>query len=244
MGDNIISTNKLSITLGKKKILKDITFEVKEKEIFGFLGPSGAGKTTTIKLLTKQFIPTSGECMVQVPRESIGILSDNSGAYERLTVYRNLSFFAELSKVSNKKVEEILKKVKLWEDKDKKVKDLSKGNRQKIQFIVSNLHEPEFLILDEPFSGLDPISVEELKRCICELKKEGKTIIFSSHRMDHVEELCDDLIILNHGKTVLKGNLNEIKENYEIDGKRNNNLNDIFIDSVGKEEIKEEQNEH
>lgn len=137
-----------------------------------------------------------------------------------------------------------LERFNILEYLNKKVKDLSKGNRQKIQFIVSNLHEPEFLILDEPFSGLDPISVEELKRCIVELKKEGKTIIFSSHRMDHVEELCDDLIILNHGKTVLKGNLNEIKENYEIDGKRNNNLNDIFIDSVGKEEIKEEQNEH
>ena len=137
-----------------------------------------------------------------------------------------------------------LEKFNILEYLNKKVKDLSKGNRQKIQFIVSNLHEPEFLILDEPFSGLDPISVEELKRCIIELKEEGKTIIFSSHRMDHVEELCDDLIILNHGNTVIKGNLKEIKENYEINGNKNNNLNEIFIDCVGKEEIKEEQNEH
>ena len=104
-----------------------------------------------------------------------------------------------------------LEKFNILEYLNKKVKDLSKGNRQKIQFIVSNLHNPEFLILDEPFSGLDPISVEELKKCILELKKEGKTIIFSSHRMDHVEELCDDIIVLDHGETVLEGNLKSIK---------------------------------
>ena len=123
-----------------------------------------------------------------------------------------------------------LEKFHIEEYLNKKVKDLSKGNRQKIQFIVSNLHEPEFLILDEPFSGLDPISVEELKKCILELKDQGKTIIFSSHRMDHVEELCDELIVLNEGKTVLQGNLKEIIKTYEINGKTNNTINEIFID--------------
>ena len=132
---------------------------------------------------------------------------------------------------------EWLQKFHIEEYLNKKVKDLSKGNRQKIQFIVSNLHEPEFLILDEPFSGLDPISVEELKKCIIELKSQGKTIIFSSHRMDHVEELCDELIILNEGKTVLQGNLKDIIETYEIDGKTNNRINDIFIDVVSKKYI-------
>ena len=129
-----------------------------------------------------------------------------------------------------------LEKFHIEEYLNKKIKDLSKGNRQKIQFIVSNLHEPDFLILDEPFSGLDPISVEELKKCIIELKEKGKTIIFSSHRMDHVEELCDELIILNEGKTVLKGNLKEIIETYEINGKTNNTINDIFIDVVSEEQ--------
>ncbi len=133
-----------------------------------------------------------------------------------------------------------LEKFNILEYLNKKVKDLSKGNRQKIQFIVSNLHNPEFLILDEPFSGLDPISVEELKKCILELKKEGKTIIFSSHRMDHVEELCDDIIVLDHGETVLEGNLKAIKRGYEINGRINNNLNDIFIDAVGNQEVKED----
>ncbi len=117
---------------------------------------------------------------------------------------------------------------------NKKVKDLSKGNRQKIQFIVSNLHNPEFFILDEPFSGLDPISVQEIKRCILKLKEEGKTIIFSSHRMDHVEELCDEILILEKGKKVLQGDLKKIKETFVIDGKVNNSLNDIFISAVGQ----------
>ena len=120
---------------------------------------------------------------------------------------------------------EWLQKFHIEEYLNKKVKD------------VSNLHEPEFLILDEPFSGLDPISVEELKKCIIELKSQGKTIIFSSHRMDHVEELCDELIILNEGKTVLQGNLKDIIETYEIDGKTNNRINDIFIDVVSKKYI-------
>ena len=141
------------------------------------------------------------------------------------------------SKEIRTKLIEWLEKFHIEEYLNKKVKDLSKGNRQKIQFIVSNLHEPEFLILDEPFSGLDPISVEELKKCIIDLKKEGKTIIFSSHRMDHVEELCDELIILNEGKTILQGNLRDIVETYEINGKTNNSINDIFIDVVGERKI-------
>ena len=141
------------------------------------------------------------------------------------------------SKEIRTKLIEWLEKFHIEEYLNKKVKDLSKGNRQKIQFIVSNLHEPEFLILDEPFSGLDPISVEELKKCIIDLKNQGKTIIFSSHRMDHVEELCDELIILNEGKTILQGNLRDIVETYEINGKTNNSINDIFIDVVGERKI-------
>jgi ABC-2 type transport system ATP-binding protein len=115
-----------------------------------------------------------------------------------------------------------------------KIKNLSKGNRQKIQFIISVLHNPELLILDEPFSGLDPISVEELKSAILKLKNEGKTIIFSSHRMEHIESLCKNIVIIEKGKTLLKGNLSEILDTYEIDGvKGGHNLNDIFISKVG-----------
>ena len=114
------------------------------------------------------------------------------------------------------------------------IKDLSKGNRQKIQFIVSVLHNPDLIILDEPFSGLDPISVQELKNAILKLKEQGKTIIFSSHRMEHIEQLCEDLLIIDKGNAVLQGNLKEIIETYEINGKKENGLNEIFIDKVGK----------
>lgn len=118
---------------------------------------------------------------------------------------------------------------------NKKANTLSKGNRQKIQFIVSILHDPDFIILDEPFSGLDPVSVEELENSILELKKEGKTIIFSSHIMNHVEKLCDDILIIDHGKSLLYGNLNTILEEYRINGEKVASLNDIFIDKVGEE---------
>ena len=116
---------------------------------------------------------------------------------------------------------------------NKKIKDLSKGNRQKIQFIISVLHNPDLIILDEPFSGLDPISVEELKKAILKLRDEGKTIIFSSHRMEHIEMLCEDVLLIDKGKSILQGNLKDILENYEIDGKKHNSLNEIFIDKVG-----------
>ncbi len=127
-----------------------------------------------------------------------------------------------------------LEEFNILEYMNKKIKDLSKGNRQKIQFIVSVLHNPDLLILDEPFSGLDPISVEELKKAILKLKEEGKTIIFSSHRMEHIEMLCEDIMIIDHGNCVLQGNLQDILENYEINGKKHHSLNDIFIDKVGK----------
>lgn len=115
-----------------------------------------------------------------------------------------------------------------------KVKKLSKGNRQKIQFIISVLHDPDFIILDEPFSGLDPVSVEELEKAILKLKNNGKTIIFSSHIMTHVENLCDDILLINHGEALLQGNLNEIISSYTINGKPANSLNEIFIDKVGE----------
>ena len=115
-----------------------------------------------------------------------------------------------------------------------KVKKLSKGNRQKIQFIISVLHNPDFIILDEPFSGLDPVSVEELEKAILKLKNEGKTLIFSSHVMSHVENICDDILMINHGEALLYGDLKEIMSNYKINGVPANSLNDIFIDKVGE----------
>ena len=134
------------------------------------------------------------------------------------------------------KLQYYLKKFNIENYLDKKANTLSKGNRQKIQFIVSILHNPDFIILDEPFSGLDPVSVEELENAILDLKKEGKTIIFSSHIMNHVEKLCDDVLIIDHGKTLLYGELSDILSNYTINGQKANSLNDIFIDKVGDDD--------
>jgi len=233
---------------GSKKAVNEISLKVENGKIYGLVGRNGAGKSTTFRMILKIIEPTSGEIFYnnekidQEVLDKFGYLPEEGSLIPSYTVLELCEYYGALKLMD---ISEIREKLITWLEKfniveylNKKVKDLSKGNRQKIQFIVSNLHNPEFLILDEPFSGLDPVSVEELKKCIIELKNEGKTIIFSSHRMDHVEELCDDLIILEQGNTVLQGNLKEIKESYEIDGNKNNNLNDIFIDVAKRSEVK------
>lgn len=214
MVDFMIKVKDLNITFGNKKVLKELTFEVDKKEIFGFLGPSGAGKTTTIKILTKQLIPQSGICEVNVKKDEIGILSDNSGAYERLTVYRNLCFFAELSKTNIKKVEEILRKVKLWEDKDKKVKDLSKGMKQRLLLACAVIHLPKLLFLDEPTAALDPATTEEIHNLLFELREKGTTIFLTTHNMEEADLLCDRVAFLNKGEIVELGNPDDLKQKY------------------------------
>lgn len=217
MNENMIETKNLSIAFGKKKVLNKINFQVKKNEIFGFLGPSGAGKTTTIKILTKQLHPSSGTCKLEAERKEIGILSDNSGAYERLTVYRNLCFFAELSKVERKKVDEILKKVKLWEDRKKKVKDLSKGMKQRLLLACAVIHSPKLLFLDEPTASLDPATTAEIHKLLLELKKEGTTIFLTTHNMEEADELCDRVAFLNKGEIVQIGKPYELKLEYAKD---------------------------
>ena len=214
MSDNMIQTKELNISFGDRQVLNDITFEVKTKEIFGFLGPSGAGKTTTIKILTKQLIPTSGECIVNADKHQIGILSDNSGAYERLTVYRNLSFFAELSKMDKQEIEEILKRVKLWEHKDKKVKDLSKGMKQRLLLACAIIHKPKLLFLDEPTAALDPATTEEIHKLLLDLRENGTTIFLTTHNMEEADEMCDRVAFLNKGQIVELGNPADLKLKY------------------------------
>lgn len=233
---------------GTKKAVNNLNFKLQNGKILGLVGRNGAGKSTTFRMILQIIEPTKGEItydgekITQEVLDKFGYLPEEGSLIPSYTVLELCEYYGALKLMDSREIREKLitwlEKFNIEEYLNKKVKDLSKGNRQKIQFIVSNLHNPEFLILDEPFSGLDPISVEELKRCILELKKEGKTIIFSSHRMDHVEELCDDLIILNEGKAILRGNLKAIIRKYEIDGKTNNSVNDIFIHAVNKNENK------
>lgn len=224
---------------GDFKAIQNISFKVENGKIFGLIGRNGAGKSTTFRTILRIITQTSGEVLydnqkiTQETLDKFGYLPEEGSLIPSYTVLELCEYYGALKLMETKEIREKLifwlEKFNILEYLNKKVKDLSKGNRQKIQFIVSNLHEPDFLILDEPFSGLDPISVEELKKCIVELKKEGKTIIFSSHRMDHVEELCDEIAILEKGIVIEKGNLKEIKKKYN-----NQSLNQIFISRVGE----------
>lgn len=239
----MLEVKNLVKQFGEKTAVNDLSFKIESGKMYGLVGRNGAGKSTTFRMILGIIQPTSGEILYNGKKidetisDKIGYLPEEGSLIPEYTVLELCEYYGALKLM---KQEEIKEKLMYWLERfdvldfmKKKVKDLSKGNKQKIQFIVSVLHNPDLIILDEPFSGLDPLSVEELKKAIIELRDEGKTIIFSSHRMDHVEELCESLTIIDKGNTILQGNLKEIEENYEIDGVKGHNLNEIFIDKVG-----------
>ena len=203
----------------------NLSFSVKEGEIFGLLGVNGAGKTTTFRMITGLLdkssgsITFNGKSIDYSVTDKLGFLTEERSLLTKLTVYEQAKFYGGLKGMSDKDIEcrldYLLSKLEIIEYKYKKIKELSKGNCQKVQFIMSIINKPKLLILDEPFSGLDPINVELFKKLILELKEEGTSIIFSSHRMDHVEYFCESLVILVKGKTVLEGNLNDIKDKFK-----------------------------
>lgn len=203
----------------------DLSFEVKDGETFGLLGVNGAGKTTTFRMIMGLLDKTSGSITFNGKKidysvtDKLGFLTEERSLLTKLTVLEQAKFYGGLKGMSDKDIENrldyLLEKLEITEYKNKKIKELSKGNSQKVQFIMSIINSPKLLILDEPFSGLDPINIELFKKLILELKSEGTSIIFSSHRMEHVEYFCESLVILVHGKTVLKGNLKQIKEDYQ-----------------------------
>ena len=208
--------------------VNSINFNIPEGQIFGFLGANGAGKTTTFRMILGLLDVSEGKItwndkpIDYSVSSMIGYLPEERGLYPKLKVSDQIVY---LAKLRNMKKADTLKELDYWlnrfkvpEYKDKKVEELSKGNQQKIQFIASIIHKPKLLIMDEPFSGLDPVNVDLLKDAVLELKKKGTTIIFSSHRMEHAEELCEHLCIMDHGKPVVHGSLKEIKQSF---GKKN-----------------------
>lgn len=204
--------------------VEDLSFDVKAGRVFGFLGPNGAGKTTTIRMIVGITIPDEGKVELFGERVSselqnrIGYLPEERGLYKKMKIADQLHYFAALKNVSYKDAEERidfwLERMKLSEWKKKKTTDLSKGMSQKIQFITAVLHDPDLLILDEPFSGLDPVNVEFLIEVVAELKAKRKTIIFSTHLMETAERLCDDIILINKSRKVVGGSLREVKSSF------------------------------
>lgn len=202
----------------------DVSFDVPENSIFGLLGRNGAGKTTTIRMLMNIYMPDSGEVTLRGQkidsafRKNVGYLPEERGLYKKMSLIDTLLFFAEIKGKTGKDVEKeadrYLERFDLLNRRDSKIEDLSKGNQQKIQFISTILHDPDFIILDEPFSGLDPVNTNILKEIILEKKKEGKIIIFSTHLMDFAERMCDSIALIDKGKLILSGALSDIKEQY------------------------------
>lgn len=206
------------------KAVNDVSFSVPEGSVFGLIGRNGAGKTTTIRMMMNILIPESGEVILkgskigQEFRDRVGYLPEERGLYKKMKVMETLLYFAELKGRTGRDVVDkanyYLQRFQLADRKSSKIEDLSKGNQQKIQFITTILHEPEFIILDEPFSGLDPINTDLLREIIVELKSKGRIIIFSTHLMDFAEKMCDHIAMIDQGKIILNGSLSEIKTKY------------------------------
>ena len=221
---NALEVTNLTKTFEKVIAVDNASFNVPEGSVFGLIGRNGAGKTTTLRMMMNIYQPDSGEIVFkgekvgQDFKDSVGYLPEERGLYKKMKVIDTLIFLSELKGKSGReitrKAEDYLERFELADRKNSKVEDLSKGNQQKVQFISTILHDPEFLILDEPFAGLDPINTNLLKQIILEMKDEGKVIIFSTHLMDFAEKMCDNIAMIDQGKIILNGKLDEIKKKF------------------------------
>ncbi|MCO5248754.1 MAG: ATP-binding cassette domain-containing protein [Chitinophagales bacterium] len=234
----IIQIKNLKKSFENHEALKDVNLDIHQGVIFGLLGPNGAGKTTLIRNLTQIYRPDSGDIFFKgeklQPKHilNIGYMPEERGLYKKMKIEEQLIYLGRLKGLSAKEAKE---KVKKWMDhfeiqswKNKKTEDLSKGMQQKIQFIATILHEPELLILDEPYSGLDPINANLIKDEMLKMRDNGTTIIFSTHRMESIEELCEEIALINNGEIILQGKVKEIKE------ENKQNLYNITLSSESK----------
>ena len=205
--------------------MQDVSLSIEKNKIYGLLGPNGAGKTTLIRNITQIFFSDTGEIffnnekLSEKHQNQIGYMPEERGLYKKMKVGEQLMYFARLrdfTKIdAEQKIDYWLNKLDIQNWRNKTIEELSKGMQQKVQFVATVLHEPTLLILDEPFSGLDPINAEIIKNEIFELQQNGTTIIFSTHRMENVEEICEDIFLINKGKIILKGNVQNIKQEYK-----------------------------
>lgn len=254
MSAGLILAN-VSKTFAGKKAVDGISFALDKPGVFGLLGTNGAGKTTTIRMLLGIIKKDSGEITwngKKVDRKSVnfGYLPEERGVYPKVKIYDQLMYFAELKGMKKQEADSAIstwaKKLKVEEYMQMPAEKLSKGNQQKIQFMTAVIHNPELVVLDEPFSGLDPVNTELLKNIIIDLVKEEKYVIMSAHQMSTIEEFCSDILILNKGKTVLQGNLREIKDQYpanRVQIEANESITEN-IANLGLEKENEKNNEY
>jgi ABC-2 type transport system ATP-binding protein len=242
----MLSVNNIVKQYATHRALDDVSLKVEQGKIFGLLGPNGAGKTSLIRIITQITAPDSGEVIFNGQRlnadhiSQIGYLPEERGLYKKMEIGEQVLYLAKLKGLSTA---EATKRVKYWFEKlemgswwNKKVEDLSKGMQQKVQFVATVLHQPELIILDEPFSGFDPVNADVIKNEILELNRQGATFIFSTHRMESVEELCDSIALIHRSKKILDGTVAGIKEKYrnntywvEYDGTYNTEApSDVF----------------
>ncbi|MFN0275967.1 MAG: ABC transporter ATP-binding protein [Chitinophagales bacterium] len=221
---NIMLFENVQKNFGDVQALQGVSFSIPEHTVFGLLGPNGAGKTTLIRIITKIFAADGGNVIFNgknirnYEHAGIGYMPEEKGMYKKMMVGEHLIYLARLKGLSKKTAKE---KIQYWLEKlqaadwwNKKIEDLSKGMQQKVQFISTVIHEPQLLILDEPFSGLDPVNAEMIKNEIYNLHQQGTTVLFSTHRMEQVEEICDSIVLINKGNVVIDGKVKEIKNRF------------------------------
>lgn len=221
---SIIEINHVSKNFGEKVALKDVSLQIPEGGIFGLLGPNGAGKTTLIRIINRITIPSEGQVLfqgrpiTQADVEKIGYMPEERGLYRKMKVGEQAMYLAQLKGMSKSEAQAALKewfiKFGIQDWWNKKVEELSKGMAQKLQFITTVVHSPKLLILDEPFSGFDPVNADVIRKEILRLKDEGATIILSTHNMESVEELCDNIALINHSQLVITGGVADIRREY------------------------------
>ncbi|RYY54150.1 MAG: ATP-binding cassette domain-containing protein [Chitinophagaceae bacterium] len=240
----LLQLNHLKKNFATQKAVDDISLNIERGSIFGLLGPNGAGKTTLIRMITGIFYPDEGEILFDGKKfdplndiEHIGYMPEERGLYKKMKIGEQALYLAQLKGLS--KTDATLK-LKTWFKKfdmeswwDKKVEDLSKGMQQKLQFVTTVLHDPKLIILDEPFSGLDPVNANLIKDEIYNLAKNGATIIFSTHRMEQVEEICDHIVLVNKGRKILDGTVKQIKNDFKENLFRISFTNEILPEHLG-----------
>ena len=245
-----IVVNHIAKNFGETQAVKDVSFHVRPGEIFGLLGPNGSGKTTSIRVILDIYQPDKGNVtildgpMTEEKLNSIGYLPEERGLYQDVELTRNLTYLATLKNMTKEEVEQKLptwlERFDLSEHQKKKTKELSKGMQQKAQLIAALIHEPEIIIIDEPFSALDPVNTQLVKDLLIELRNQGKTIIMSTHQMNQVEKLCDRLVLIDDGTVLLEGSLKEIQEQFATNQVLIQSDSDLPENLPGVERIEQE----